>query len=87
MDSPNFGTRANIEKGKNVGRISPGDDNHSRPAVAYDLLQDERNSGIRVRLVALGVEWRQRSVVIEQQYRLGCLGDSLQKRRELGLHF
>ncbi len=74
MDSPNFGTRMNIEKRKNVGRISPGDDHHSRPAVAHDLLQEERNSGIRVRLVALGVEGRQRSVVIEQQHRLRMPG-------------
>ena len=74
MDSPNFGTWVNIEKREDVGRISPGDDDDSRPAITHDLLQDERNSGIRVRLVALGLEWRQRSVVIQQQYRLGCPG-------------
>jgi hypothetical protein len=87
MDSPNLGTWVDVEKWDNVFRISPGDDHHSRPAMAYDLLQQERNSGIRARPVAPDVEWRQRSVVIEQQYRMGCLGDSLQKRRELGLHF
>ena len=38
MDSPNFGTRMNIEKRENFARFTPGDDNHSRPAVAYDLL-------------------------------------------------
>ena len=87
MNSPNFGTRVDVEKRKNVLRISPRDDNHSCPGVAYDFLQQERNSGIRVRLVAADVERRQRSVVIEQEYGVGCLGYSLQKRRELGLHF
>ena len=85
MDSPNLGTRVDVEKWENVFRISPRDDHHSRPAVAYDLLQQERNSGIRIRLVAADVEGRQRSVVIEQQYGVRCLGYSLQKRRELGL--
>src|ERR1700687_2619918 len=87
MNSPNFGTWVDVEKRENVLRISPRDDHHSRPAIAYDLLQKERNSRIRVRLVAPDVELRQRSVVIEQQYRVRRLGDSLQKRRELGLHF
>jgi len=87
MDSPDFGTRMNVEKRQNFVRITPGDDNHSRPAVAYDLLQEARNSGIWICLIALGMEWRQRSVVIDQQYRLRSLGEGLQKRRELRFHF
>ena len=87
MDSPNFGTRMNIEKRENFVRITPGNDNHSRPAVAYDLLQQGRNFRIWVGLIALDMEWRQRSVVIDQQYRLRGLGESLQKRRELLFHF
>jgi hypothetical protein len=58
MDSPNLRTRANIEKWKHVGRTSPGDDDHPRPAVSYDLLQERYNPRIWISLVALGVEWR-----------------------------
>ncbi len=87
MDSPNLRTRTNIEKRKHVGCTSAGDDYHSRPAVANDLLQEGYNPGIWISLVALGVEWCQSSVVIDQQYCMPCLGDSSQKRRELRLHF
>src|SRR5207302_5639426 len=83
MDSPNLRTRTNIEQRKHVGCTSAGDDYHSRPAVANDLLQEGYNPGIWISLVALGVEWRQSSVVIDQQYRMPCLRDSSQKRREL----
>src|SRR5450631_643601 len=87
MDSPDFGTWVNVEKWEHVGRIPAGDDDDSRPTVAHDLLQDEGNSGIRVRLVSPGLKWCQRSVVIQQQCRLRCPGDSLEKHHELGLHF
>jgi len=56
VNSPNFRPRVNVEKRKNVSGISPGDDNQSRPAIAHNLLQEERNSGIWVRLIAVGVE-------------------------------
>ena len=58
MDSPNLRTRSNIEKWKHVGRTSPRDDDHPRPTVANDLLQEGYNSGIWISLVAFGVEWR-----------------------------
>jgi hypothetical protein len=87
MDSPDFGARMNIEKRENFIRIPPGDDNHSRPGVAYDLFEQGRNSGIWICLIALDMEWGQRSVVIDQQDRLRGLGESLQKRRELRFHF
>ena len=79
MDSPNFGMRVNVKQGKNVVDISPRNDNYPGPAVTHNLLQEDHNSRIRVCLVALGLEWRQRSVVIEQQHCLGCMDDSLQK--------
>jgi hypothetical protein len=67
----------NIKKKEHFIRISPGDDNHSRTAVTYNLLQQECNPGIRVRSIALNVERRQRSVVIKQQHSLGGMGHSL----------
>jgi hypothetical protein len=67
----------NIQKREHVGRISPGNDHHARPAVAYDFLQNGSDSRVRVRLIAPGLKGRERSVIIKQQRRLGRLGNGL----------
>jgi hypothetical protein len=66
MASPDFGRGVNIEKRRNLSSLAAGDYNDSRLATADDLLQHGRNAGIRVGLVALDLEWRQRSVVIDE---------------------
>jgi hypothetical protein len=87
MDPPNFRTRVNIKKRKHVVRVSSGDHNQSCASVAHDLLQRERYTWIGERLVAIDMEWRERSVVIEQQCRLRCPSDSTQKRHQFRFDF
>jgi hypothetical protein len=50
-------------------------------------LQREHYTWIGERLVAIDVEWRKRSVVIEQQCRLRSPSDSTQKRHQFGFDF
>jgi hypothetical protein len=66
----------NIEERGHSGRISPGNDHHSRPAIAHDLLQDESRSGIWKGPVALSLERRKSSVIIKHKQRLGRARDS-----------
>jgi hypothetical protein len=71
VDSPNFRTWMNRQKGENIVRIPSGNDNQSSAAVAHDLLQERHDSGVGICLVALDLEWRQSSVIVEHQDRFG----------------
>jgi hypothetical protein len=45
-----------IEKGENLGSIATGHDYDPGTAIAHDFLQNERDSGVRVGLIALGAK-------------------------------
>jgi hypothetical protein len=56
VDSPNLRPRVDIEKGENFGSIATGHHYDPGPAIAYYFLKNERDSGVREGLIALGAK-------------------------------
>src|ERR1700722_18767663 len=66
VTSPNFRAWMQVEQRIDFGRISPGNYHHTSSATAHNFLQQQSDSGIWICLVAFALEWRQRSVIVEQ---------------------
>ena len=86
VNSPDFGPRLDIQQRRQFVRIAAGNYHDPGAAIASDLPENEKDFGVRKRLVSKGMEGGQRSIVIKQKRGLCRHGNGSQERFEFALH-